>query len=143
MITSQKGIKLIQEFESCKLIAYKPKGEKVTPYYTIGWGHYGKDVRKNQKITFQEADRLLVNDLKKCEKAVQSIPQYPQLNQNQFDALVSFTYNCGVGCLNQLVKGRDLKTISQKILLYNKSGGKVLKGLTRRRAREQELFLSK
>lgn len=100
-------------------------------------------MRKNQKITFQEADRLLVNDLKKCEKAVQSIPQYPQLNQNQFDALVSFTYNCGAACLNQLVKGRDLKTISQKILLYNKSGGKVLKGLTRRRAREQELFMSK
>ena len=63
-------------------------------------------------------------------------------NQNQFDALVSFTYNCGVGNLKNLTQSgkRALAQISVKLLLYNKAGGVVLRGLQRRRTAEKELF---
>lgn len=63
------------------------------------------------------------------------------LNQNQFDALTSFCYNCGNGSLQKLVSGRDAATIADKLLAYNKGGGKVLAGLTKRRNEERELFL--
>ena len=64
------------------------------------------------------------------------------LNQNQFDALTSFCYNCGNGNLKKLVSGRDAGTVAEKMLLYNKGGGKVLAGLVRRREEERALFLS-
>ncbi|MDE6738048.1 MAG: glycoside hydrolase family protein, partial [Lachnospiraceae bacterium] len=64
------------------------------------------------------------------------------LNQNQFDALTSFCYNCGNGSLEKLVNGRDAATVADKLLLYNKGGGKVLPGLVRRREEERELFLA-
>ena len=64
------------------------------------------------------------------------------LNQNQFDALTSFCYNCGNGNLEKLVNGRDAATVADKLLLYNKGGGKVLPGLARRREEERELFLA-
>ena len=67
--------------------------------------------------------------------------QFP-LTQNQFDALTSFTYNCGNGNLQKLVSGRDAATVADKLLLYNKGGGKVLPGLVRRREEERALFLS-
>ena len=63
------------------------------------------------------------------------------LSQNQFDALVSFSYNCGAGNLKKLVTGRTLPEIADAMLLYNKAGGKVYDGLTRRRKAERELFM--
>lgn len=69
------------------------------------------------------------------------IIQFP-LNQNQFDALTSFCYNCGKGNLKALVSGRDAETVANIMLSYNIGGGKTLAGLTRRREEERKLFLS-
>ena len=92
MRTSQKGINLIKEFEGCRLKAYKcPAG-----VWTISYGHTS-NVRPNQSITREEAEKLLREDLRMYEHHVENTVK--GLNQNQFDALVSFTYNCGSGCL--------------------------------------------
>lgn len=138
MKTSKNGIELIKCFES-----FSPKACKCLPtekYYTIGYGHYGADVKEGQTITKEEAEKLLQTDLEKFEQKVNKYNNVYNFNQNQFDALVSFCYN--VGNIDQLTaKGtRSIKEISEKILAYNKSGGKVIKGLTNRRKKEQELF---
>ena len=136
MKISDNGLNLIKKFESCKLKAYKCVSTE--KYYTIGWGHYGVDVKANMVITQEQADSMLVSDIKKFEKYVNATGL--KLNQNQFDALVSFTYNCGNGNLKKLIANRTLPEISEALLLYNKSGGKVLAGLTRRRKTEKMLF---
>ena len=136
MKTSNEGIKLIKSFEGCRLYAYKPVPTE--KYYTIGYGHYGSDVRSGMIITQKQAEDMLVNDLVKYENYVNTTGL--KLNQNQFDALVSFTYNCGNGNLKKLISGRTIPQISNALLLYNKSGGKVLAGLTRRRKAEKALF---
>ena len=138
MKTSRNGIELIKCFESfsskaCKCLATEK-------YYTIGYGHYGADVKENQTITKEKAEELLQKDLEKFEQKVNKYNNVYNFNQNQFDALVSFCYN--VGNIDQLTaRGtRTIKEISEKILVYNKSGGKVINGLTNRRKKEQELF---
>lgn len=142
MKISENGLNLIKEFEGCKLTAYKPVATEV--YWTIGWGHYGPDVKAGQTITQSQADEMLKNDMGQYENAVNNTCAYLNLNQNQFDALVSFTYNCGAGSLKQLTQGgtRTIEQIAEKILLYNKTvAGQELAGLTRRRKAEQDLFL--
>lgn len=138
MKTSEKGIALIKQFEGCRLQAYKPVPTEY--YYTIGYGHYGPDVAPNAIITQGQAEAYLIVDLQKFEKVVNATGLV--LNQNQFDALVSFTYNCGANNLHKLITGRTLPQIADAMLLYNKGGGKVLAGLTRRREAERTLFLS-
>ena len=138
MKISKNGIELIKCFES-----FSPKACKclsTEKYYTIGFGHYGVDVKENQTITKEQAEELLQKDLEKFEQKVNKYNNVYNFNQNQFDALVSFCYN--VGNIEQLTaKGtRTIKEISEKILAYNKSGGKVINGLTNRRKKEQELF---
>lgn len=137
MKTSSKGVSLIKSFEGCRLKAYKcPAG-----IWSIGYGHTA-GVKEGDIITQGQADEYLRNDLVKYEKAVLNYDSIYHFNQNQFDALVSFTYNCGVGNLKNLTQSgkRTLAQISGKILLYNKAGGVVLRGLQRRRAAEKELF---
>lgn len=138
MKTSDKGKNIIKKFEGCRLTAYKPiAAEK---YYTIGWGHYGADVTANMTISQERADELLTEDLKKFEDRVNGTGL--TLTQNQFDALVSFTYNCGAGNLSSLVKNRSLNEIADAMLLYNKGADKkVLPGLVSRRKLERDLFL--
>ena len=139
--TSEKGIALIKSFEGCHLTAYKCVPTET--YWTIGWGHYGADVKEGMKITQVEADRMFLEDIKHYENYVNNksyVPLTDSLNQNQFDALVSFCYNCGCGNLKKLCTGKTLDQIARDIPLYNKSGGNVLKGLVRRRAEEVELF---
>lgn len=140
---SNAGIKLIKNYEGCRLTAYKPVPTE--QYWTIGWGHYGSDVKQIQKITQAQADSLLLEDLAKYEAYVNNptyVPLTDQLSQNQFDALVSFTYNCGQGNLKKLCNARKIKEIGYAILLYDKAGGKVLAGLTRRRKEESALFFT-
>ena len=137
--TNKAGLDLIKSFEGCRLTAYKVAGAN-EQYYTIGWGHYGPDVKRGMKITQAEADQLLKNDLKTYEGYVEKYCSGLSLNDNQFAALVSFTYNCGAGSLQTLVKGRTVEQISNALLLYNKAGGNVLAGLVRRRKAEQALF---
>ncbi len=138
MNISDQGIALIRSFEGCRLTAYKAVSTE--KYYTIGWGHYGADVRAGQSISQNEADALLLSDLQRFVKYTNTYTAQLQLNQNQFDALVSFCYNAGPGSLKKLVLGRTLKEIADHITDYTKSGGKILKGLERRRQREKELF---
>ena len=138
MKISKNGIELIKCFES-----FSPKACKclsTEKYYTIGYGHYGADVKENQTITKVQAEELLEKDLENFEEKVNKYNNVYNFNQNQFDSLVSFCYN--VGNIDQLTaKGtRTIKEISEKILAYNKSGGKVINGLTNRRKKEQELF---
>lgn len=135
---SANGLNLIKSFEGCKLTAYKcVPTEK---YYTIGYGHYGSDVKAGMTITLKRAEELLLQD---CQKFVNHVNTYMDkynFNQNQFDALVSFAYN--IGNIKQLTANgtRTIAQISAKITAYNKSGGKVLNGLVKRRAKEKELF---
>ena len=136
MHISEKGIKLIKSFEGVRLKAYKPvPWEKL---WTIGYGHYG--VPEGTVWTQKQADEQLAKDLIKYENYVNSM--HLNLNENQFSALVSFTYNCGPGCLSSLCKGRSIKQIGEALTLYNKANGKVLAGLTKRRKAEQELYFT-
>lgn len=137
MKTSTAGINLIKQFEGCRLTAYKPVPTE--KYWTIGYGHYGQDVAPNMTITQAQAEIMLGIDLVKYEQAVDHYAIFP-LSQNQFDALVSFAYNCGVGNLQKLLKGRSAPQVAEAMLKYNKAGGKVLTGLTRRRKAEHDLF---
>lgn len=134
MKISQRGIDLIKEFEGCRLTAYKD----AVGIWTIAYGHT-KNVKQGMKITQEQAEELLKEDLAEYEAKVEKYNKY-NWNQNQFDALVSFAYN--IGSIDQLTSNgrRAIKTISEKILEYNKAGGKVLEGLTRRRKAEKALF---
>lgn len=136
MRISENGLNLIKSFEGCRLTAYKcPAG-----VWTIGWGHTG-GVKPGQKITQAEADQMLVSDMTAYEHKVDKYASY-HWNQNEFDALTSFAYN--VGSIDQLTANgtRNRATIAEKILQYNKGGGKVLPGLTKRREAERKLFLT-
>ena len=137
MNISSKGLNLIKKYEGCRLTAYKPVAAE--KYWTIGYGHYGPDVRAEMKITQAQADAYLRNDVAKFVADVNCLGR--DWNQNQFDALVSFTYNCGKGNLVTLTTGRNAAQIADHILLYNKgAGGVVLPGLVRRRKEERALF---
>lgn len=142
MSVSDRGVELIAKYEGCRLEAYKcPAG-----VWTIGYGHTA-GVKPGEKLPSKEAAKaLLREDLKKYGGYVNNCVKRGiltfQPNQNQFDALTSFCYNCGNGNLQKLVAGRDAATVAEKILLYNKGGGKVLAGLARRREEERSLFLS-
>jgi GH24 family phage-related lysozyme (muramidase) len=136
MKPSVNAIKLIKKFEKLRLKSYKAVStEKM---YTIGWGHYG--VGANLTITKFDADVLLVQDMKKAQKAVDKYASLYSFNQNQYDALISFAYN--VGSIDGLTAEgfRSKYEISKAIPLYNKSGGKVVRGLKRRRKLELKRY---
>ncbi|QDY81941.1 hypothetical protein FQU75_00210 [Paenibacillus polymyxa] len=138
---SKEGLSLIKNFEGCRLAAYKPVPTE--KWWTIGWGHYGPDVKQGMTITQAQADAMLAADMGKYEAYVNDkdyVPVTEQLTQNQFDALTSFCYNCGAGNLKALCKGRTAAQIGASITKYDKAGGKVLAGLTRRRAAELALY---
>ena len=137
------GEKLIKNFESCKLTAYK--ADKSEKYYTIGWGHYGGDVKKGMKITKATADKLFRNDIKYFESCVNSSVKV-KITQSMFNALVSFTYNVGYGnfkksTLLKYVNKKQFRKASKEFKKWNKCGGKVLKGLVKRRELEKIEFL--
>lgn len=140
MKTSEKGIQLIKDFEKCRLTAYKALPTE--RYYTIGYGHYGSDVKKGQTITRKKAEALLAKDLQKFEYRVNAYGKY-NWTQNEFDAMVSFAYN--IGNIDGLTKygQRSKETIAEKMLLYVKSDGQTVRGLVKRRQAEKLLFLTK
>lgn len=135
---SKDGLDLIKSFEGLSLKAYKCVSTE--KYYTIGYGHYGADVKAGQTITKKQAEELLKQDVERFVRHVNSYMSRYNFNQNQFDALVSFAYN--IGNINQLTASgtRSISQISASIPLYNKSGGRVLNGLVKRRAKERALF---
>lgn len=144
MKISKKGLQMIKNFEGLILVA----SDKLEGVWTVGYG-CTVGVKPYQRITEKEAEEMLIRELTKHETYVNKYVNQLKLNQNQFDALVSFSYNCGFGNLKNLVadkKGkatRDKKTIAEKMLLYNKCNGKVMRGLANRRKKEYELFCSK
>lgn len=137
MKTSEKGLAIIKKFESCRLSAYyDPIGIP-----TIGWGHTA-GVRMGQAITQAQADAYLAQDVGTAEREVSGYDGTYHWNQNQFDALVSFTFNCGAGNLDKLLADgrRTVKEVSAKLPSYCKADGKILPGLVRRRSEEKALF---
>lgn len=147
MKINKEGLELIKSFEGCRLVAYddlQPNKtithiSQVKGTLTIGYGHTA-GVTVGQVINQTQADNMLKSDMAKYEKYVTDNVKIT-LNENQFSALVSFCYNCGVGNLRTLVRNRTAEQIAEAILLYNKASGQVLKGLVRRREAERQLFL--
>ena len=145
---SQRGLDLIKRFEGLQLKPYKcPAG-----FATIGYGNTyypdGKRVQLTDKpITQSIADELLKSLLPPYERAVDSFCR-DDINQNQFDSLVSFAYNCGIGNLQKstLIKKVNANpkdvTIADEFMKWNKANGKVLVGLTKRRQAEANLYFS-
>ena len=134
----QAGLALIKQYEGCRLAAYRC----AAGVWTIGYGHTA-GVHSGMTITQAQADAYLQQDIAKFEGYVNNpayVPITEQLNQNQFDALVSFAFNLGAGNLRKLCKGRIAAQIAQAMTQYCKANGKVLAGLRRRRAAEQALF---
>ena len=134
----QAGLALIKQYEGCRLAAYRC----AAGVWTIGYGHTA-GVHSGMTITQAQADAYLQQDIAKFEGYVNNpayVPITANLNQNQFDALVSFAFNLGAGNLRKLCKGRTAAQIAQALTQYCKANGKVLAGLRRRRAAEQALF---
>lgn len=148
MITSENGIRLIKQFEGCRLTAYPDPGTGGDPW-TIGYGWThpidGKPVKPGMTIDQETADRLLKTGLVSYENDVLKLVRV-KLTKGQFDALVSFAYNVGSRALStstllKKLNAGDIKGAADEFLRWNKAGGKVLNGLTRRREAERALFL--
>lgn len=135
MNISERGLNLIKSYEGCRLTAYRCPANVLT----IGWGHT-KNVYEGMSITQDEADRLLVEDVQVYANAVNKYVSKFNFNQNQFDALVSFAYNCGVGSLDSVCSCNTLDEIRAELPLYVNGGGVRLPGLVRRRNEELALF---
>lgn len=137
----QAGLALIKQFEGCRLIAYQCSAG----VWTIGYGHTA-GVYKGMKITQAQADAFLKQDIVKFEKYINNpsyVPFTAQLNQNQFDALVSFAFNLGQGNVKKLCTGRTMNQIPSVMQQYCKAAGKTLPGLQRRRKAEAALYNKK
>tara|TARA_B100001778_G_scaffold308402_1_gene289136 strand:- start:682 stop:1107 length:426 start_codon:yes stop_codon:yes gene_type:complete len=139
MQTSKTGIDLIKHFEGCELYAYKcPAG-----VWTIGYGHT-KGVEPGMQITDEDAHNMLVEELVEYESYINKLVTVG-LNQNQFDAMVSWVYNLGsanlqASTLLKVLNAGQYGEVPAQMLRWNKAGGKVLEGLTRRRQAEADLF---
>lgn len=144
MRTNKAGLDLIKEFEGWRAKAYKcPAG-----VWTIGYGHTSMAgppaVKPGMTITREEGEKILRRDLKIYEDGVKAAIRVP-LNANQFSACVSLCYNIGVGAFRRssvarFCNAQQWKKAADAFALWNKAGGKVLPGLTRRRAAEIALF---
>ena len=137
----QAGLNLIKQFEGCRLTAYQCSAG----VWTIGYGHTA-GVYKGMKITQAQADTFLKQDIVKFEKYINNpsyVPFTEQLNQNQFDALVSFAFNLGQGNVKKLCVGRNINQITSAMQQYCKAAGKTLTGLQRRRKAEAALYNKK
>lgn len=143
MKINASGIELIKSFEGCRLEAYQDS----VGVWTIGWGHT-KNVRPGDTLTQEEADRIFADEVNdEYAAGVERLLKVP-VNENQFAALVSFAFNLGLGNLGKSTLLRKLNAgdstgASREFLKWNRAGGKVLAGLTRRRVAEKDLFLRK
>jgi len=142
MKISLEGLALIKRFEGCRLESYKCSANVLT----IGYGHTG-GVKETDTITQDEADKLLQEDVEQFEKYVDDNVTV-ELGQSQFDALVAWTFNLGVGNLREStmlkkLNSEDYASVPSEMKRWNKAGGKTLDGLIRRRKAESLLFESK
>jgi GH24 family phage-related lysozyme (muramidase) len=153
MDPSSDCIALVQEFEGCAkkqgngtFNAYPDPGTGGDPW-TIGWGTTGPDIKPGLNWTQQQCDDRFTQDLTKFAGGVANVIGGAATTQHQFDALVSFSYNVGIGNLTKstllkLHKAGDYAGAANQFALWNKAAGKVLAGLTRRRAAEAALYRS-
>lgn len=142
MRTGRDGVELIRHFEGCRFDAYLcPAG-----VWTIGYGHTA-DVKEGDSIDQEAAEAFLIEDLETFEQAVTRLVEVP-LTQQQFDALVSWTFNLGAGNLAESTLLKKLNNyqyaeVPEQMMRWVRAGGKVLEGLVRRRAAEAALFQNK
>ena len=133
-------ISKIKEFEGLRLVAYKPT--KAERWWTIGYGHSAGDVRAGMRINEEKAEELLNRDLFFVERFINGIPKVK--TQGQFDALISFTYNLGVGkmkastLLKKIMHDAPTQEIQREFMKWVYSGGKRLDGLVKRRRWEAQ-----
>lgn len=142
MKINDKGLLLIKYFEGLRLSVYLD----AVGLPTVGYGHMDKSMKVGDKITQQKADELLLEDLSWFESGVDSMLKN-EISSNQFSALVCFAYNIGLGNLKsstllKCVNSGQFDKAADEFLKWNKAGGKVLSGLTKRRQAERDLFLS-
>jgi len=138
---AEPGLALLKSFEQCRLSAYRDS----VGIATIGWGHTA-GVRMGDTCSQEQADHWLVGDVQNAVNACDAnAPK--NLTQNQFDALVVFTFNVGVGAeahstLLAKLNAGDIAGAADEFLKWNHAGGVVVDGLTRRRQAERALFLT-
>jgi lysozyme len=159
MTISEAGIQLIKSFEGCQTTPYRcPAG-----LWTAGYGHvlypdqarlktperalYGIRNEHNRTFEYDEIDSLLEKDLEKFEAGVLRLCPASVDSQSQFDATVSYAFNLGLGSLQSSTlrmkyNRGEIEAAADEFLKWNKCGGKILAGLTRRRVAERALFLS-
>jgi len=142
MEISEEGKALIKKFEGCELDSYVCSGG----VWTIGYGHTA-GVKQGDKINQDEADHLLTEDLEEFEGYVNNAVEVA-LDQNQFDALVAWTFNLGPSNLKsstmlEVLNEEKYSKVPSEMKRWNKAGGKVLEGLIRRRDAEALLFEGK
>lgn len=139
---NKEGLALLKSLEGCRLTAYKLSNEK---YYTIGYGHYGADVKKGQTITQAEAEALFLKDLEKFEKHVDNVAvkKFGALTPNQHAALTSYCYNRGLGGLRELINNSStIEDVARNFPIYWGSNVTYKNALINRRKKEQALFIS-
>lgn len=139
---SLNGQALIKKFTDLQLAAYQDR----VGVWTIGYEHTGPEVKSGVTITQQEAEQLLINDLLRFERGVNALVTI-KINQNQFDALVSFAHNLGLGSLQQstlirLLNTGNFQAAADQFPRWDRAGGKTVAGLLARRNAERELFLT-
>lgn len=147
MKTNAAGVALIKKSEALRLRAYLC----AAGVPTIGYGHTGgvthEDVQRGRTITEPEADELLAADLEKFERGVEHALGDVAVSANQFSALVSFAFNCGLQALGnstllRLLHARDFPRAAGEFAKWTRAAGVVLPGLVVRRAAERTLFLT-
>jgi len=147
MKLNQAGIKLMHDFEGCKLTAYLCPANVATIGYGNTYYEDGKPVKLGDTITQERANQLFEAIAEDFAKRVRTLLRVT-LNENQFSALVSFAYNAGVANLNKSTLLRKVNanpidpTIDAEFLKWNKANGQVLAGLTRRRQAESKLYFT-
>ena len=139
MKISPAGVELIKHFEGCELDAYRCSAGVLT----IGYGHTG-DVKESDKIDQAMAELMLLRDLKRFEVGVSNYLK-AHVTQNQFDALVSLAFNVGLGnfstsTLLRMINAGSADAAADQFLRWNRAGGKILPGLTRRRVAERQHY---
>lgn len=140
MNLSARGLRLIQAHEGLRLDAYRCPADVPT----IGYGST-RGVQMGDSITEAQATELLMADIERFEDGVDRYVEVP-LNQNQYDALVSFAFNLGVGALRdstllQKLNAKDYQGAADEFPRWVNAGGRELAGLVKRRAAERALFL--
>lgn len=142
---SQKGIDLMHQFESCKLAAYPDPGSRDGNPWTIGWGSTGEGISRGVSWTQEQCDARFKLDLAKFAARVDTLIGSAKTTPHQFDALVSLAYNIGTKALAGSTvlrkhKAGDYLGAARAFVMWNKNDGQVMRGLTRRRLAESDLY---